>query len=109
MSDNKDVNETPDEFQPDILLLEDEEGNQHAFEVLDETDIDGAVYFALVPTDEDPAKALEQDAEMIIMRVDNEDEQDVLNVVQDMDELKKVADVFVKRLEDAYDIDLEDF
>ncbi|MDL2327140.1 DUF1292 domain-containing protein [Ruminococcaceae bacterium OttesenSCG-928-A11] len=97
-----------EDYEPDILTLEDEEGREHAFEVMDATDIEGVRYLAVVPYHEDPADALEDDGEMLIMRVGEEDGEEFLDVVEDDEELLSVGQVFLNRLSEVYDIDLDE-
>lgn len=108
MSDTKRPPEPLDtEYEPDILTLEDEEGQQHSFEVLDAADIGDDHYLAMVPYHEDPAVRLAEDAEMVIMKVGEEDGEEVLDPVDDDEELGRVGRVFIERLADVYDIDLD--
>ena len=43
-----------EEASPDLLTLEDEDGKECTFEVIDVTEIDGTRYMAVVPYQEDP-------------------------------------------------------
>ena len=97
-----------EEYEPDLIALEDEDGHEHTFEVLDATDIDGVRYFAMVPYHEDAAKRLADDAEMLIMRIGEEDGEEYLDLVEDEDELYVAGQVFLQRLSDVFDIDLDD-
>ena len=55
---------------------------------------------------EDSTEQLEEDANLIIMRVGEEDGEEYLDVVDDDEELYEVSDMFARRLEELYDIDL---
>ena len=59
-----------------------------------------------VPYAEDSTEQLEEDANLIIMRVGEEDGEEYLDVVDDDEELYEVSDMFARRLEELYDIDL---
>lgn len=109
MSDEKNTFEMEEDYEADILTLEDETGEEHTFEVLDAADLNGARYMALVPYEEDPAKRLEEDAEMIIMKINQDDKgEEVLDVVDDEDELYEAGQMFIDRLSEVYDIDIEE-
>ena len=108
MSEENKQHGLEEDYEPDILTLEDEAGMEHAFEVLDATDIDGVRYLALVPYSADSAEQLEEDAEMLLMRVSEEGGEEVLDVVDDEDELLSVGQVFINRLAEVYDIDLDE-
>ena len=42
-------NEKMDDYTPDIITLEDEEGNEFSFEVIDAADYNDTRYLAVVP------------------------------------------------------------
>ena len=94
--------------EPEILTLEDEAGQEHVFEVVDQVDYEGERYLAVVPyvtTEEEAQAALDGDAEMIIMRVGEENGEEVLDIVDDDEELYQVGGIFAERLQDLYDIE----
>lgn len=107
MDDN---NQTPNmlDYEPDLLTLEDEEGQEHTFEVIDASDFGDNRYLALVPYNPSPTGALEEDTEMLIMRVGEEDGEEYLDIVEDEEELQSVGQHFLSRLSEVYNIDLED-
>ena len=45
---NKSAAETEEEYQPDLMTLEDEDGNEVTFEVIDALDHKGVHYLAVV-------------------------------------------------------------
>lgn len=108
MADDKRPPTAEETYEPDLLELEDETGARFTFEVIDATDMDDQRYLALVPYDPDPAEALNQDAELVIMRVGELDGEEVLDVVEDTEELQMVGGVFLNRLEDLYEIELDE-
>ena len=85
MTDNKD-------FEADIITLTDEEGKEIDFEVIGDMEIDGNVYLALVPRDEDG------DAFVILKVTQDENGEDMLVTIDDDDEFDKVADAFEDEL-----------
>lgn len=95
-------------YDPDLITLEDEDGEEHVFEVLDAADVDDIHYLALVPYFEDPAQQLDDDAELLLMRVGEENGEEYLDVVDDQQELVRVGQIFLDRLADVYDVDLDD-
>ena len=82
-----------EEAAPDLLTLEDEDGKEVTFEVIDATEVNGTRYLAVIPYQEDP-ESLQEDAELILMRIGTDDE-----------ELITVGKVFEERLRAMYDID----
>ena len=93
-----------EEAKPDLLTLEDEDGQEVTFEVIDATEVNGTRYLAVIPYQEDPA-SLQEDAELILMRVGTDDEGEYMDIVDDDEELLTVGKVFEERLRAMYDID----
>ena len=102
MNDEKDM--TAPEAEPELLTLEDEDGKECTFEVLDATTIGDIRYVAVIPYAEDPA-ALEEESELLIMRVGTDDAGEYMDIVDDDEELTAVARVFEERLKEIYNID----
>lgn len=95
-----------DDYTPDLITLEDEDGVEHECEVIDSTDFNDEHYLAVVPYVADPEKMLEEDAQVVIMRVVEENGEEFLDIVDDDEELAAISEVFAARLEDLYDIEL---
>lgn len=93
-----------EEAAPDLLTLEDEDGKEVTFEVIDATEVNGTRYLAVIPYQEDP-ESLQQDAELILMRIGTDDEGEYMDIVDDDEELITVGKVFEERLRAMYDID----
>lgn len=93
-----------EEAKPDLLTLEDEDGQEVTFEVIDATEINGTRYLAVIPYQEDPA-SLEEDAELILMRIGTDEEGEYMDIVDDDEELLTIGKVFEERLRAMYDID----
>ena len=93
-----------EEATPDLLTLEDEDGKEVTFEVIDATEVNGTRYLAVSPYQEDP-ESLQEDAELILMRIGTDDEGEYMDIVDDDEELITVGKVFEERLRAMYDID----
>ena len=93
-----------EEAAPDLLTLEDEDGKEVTFEVIDATEVNGTRYQAVIPYQEDP-ESLQEDAELILMRIGTDDEGEYMDIVDDDEELITVGKVFEERLRAMYDID----
>ena len=93
-----------EEAAPDLLTLEDEDGKEVTFEVIDATEVNGTRYLAVIPYQEDP-ESLQEDAELILMRIGTDDEGEYMDIVDDDEELITVGKVFEERLPAMYDID----
>ena len=93
-----------EEAAPDLLTLEEEDGKEVTFEVIDATEVNGTRYLAVIPYQEDP-ESLQEDAELILMRIGTDDEGEYMDIVDDDEELITVGKVFEERLRAMYDID----
>ena len=93
-----------EEAAPDLLTLEDEDGKEVTFEVIDATEVNGTRYLAVIPYQEDP-ESLQEDAELILMRIGTDNEGEYMDIVDDDEELITVGKVFEERLSAMYDID----
>ena len=93
-----------EEAAPDLLTLEDEDGKEVTFEVIDATEVNGTRYLAVIPYQEDP-ESLQEDAELILMHIGTDDEGEYMDIVDDDEELITVGKVFEERLRAMYDID----
>ncbi|MCQ2487280.1 MAG: DUF1292 domain-containing protein [Clostridia bacterium] len=93
------------EYTPDLVTVVDDDGVEYVFEELDRIETDDARYVALLPTYESDEEALEADAELIILKVEEEANGDTfLAPIEDDDEFNEIADIFEERLSDYYDI-----
>jgi uncharacterized protein YrzB (UPF0473 family) len=93
------------EYNPDIITLADDNGKEYSFEVLDAIETDDGRYLALLPTFEDPKKMLDDSGELVIVKVGEEDGEEFYYEIEDDDEYETIADAFVDRLEDFFEID----
>ena len=94
-----------EEYNPDIVTLTDDEGKEYNFEILDAIETDTARYLALLPQYDDPQAMLDDSGELVIVKVGEENGEDYFFVIEDDDEYETVADAFVDRLEDFFEID----
>ena len=92
------------EFGPNLISLMDEEGNEHEFEFVDSLELEGSEYVALIPVYDNPADSLEDDGELVVLKVMEENEEEYLEAIEDEDEFNNVSELFMDRLSDLYDI-----
>ena len=60
-------------YTPDIVSVVDEDGTEHVFEELDRIETEDARYVALLPVYDEAEEILEDDGELIILKVSEED------------------------------------
>ena len=83
---------------PDIYTLEDEEGNEAEYELLDTMTVDGVKYFALVSTD-----TLNDDGELIVLKEDNGAGENMLVTIDDEEELDRIGNIFLDQINAMYE------
>ena len=66
-----------EEYNPDLINLVDDDGKEYNFEVIDAIETDEARYLALLPIYDDPKKMLEDSGELVIVKVGEENGEDV--------------------------------
>ena len=64
--------------------------------MIDATEVNGTRYLAVIPYQEDP-ESLQEDAELILMRIGTDDEGEYMDIVDDDEELITVGKVFEER------------
>ena len=87
-----------------IVVLNDEEGNEVKFEFLDIVELDNEEYVVLLPITEDGE---EEEGEVLILKVedtdDEESEEESYVSVEDDDVLNKVFEIFKEKFKDDFD------
>ncbi len=97
------------EYNPDIVSVVDEEGKEHVFEELDRIETDTGRYVALLPMYDDPQDMLDDSGELIILKVEEDDDGDTyLCPIEDENEFNEVGQAFEERLSDMFDFEDEE-
>ncbi len=93
------------EFESEYYTLTDEDGNEIRFEVIGSAEIEGTMYYAMIPVDDQPEE--EDVFEYVILKADkDEDGEDILVTIDDDEEFDNIADYFDDMLSDETDYDL---
>lgn len=81
-----------------IVVLNDENGNEVEFEFLDLIELDGEEYIILLPTDD------EDDGEVVILKIEEgrSDEEESYSSVDDPDTLMAVFEIFKEKFKDDF-------
>lgn len=94
------------EYTPDLYTLEDEDGNEQEFELLDVMEYEGEKYYALTPYyGEDRDALLEDDGEVVILKEEMTDGEPMLVSIEEDDEYERIGGIFLERLNEIYDED----
>lgn len=96
-----------EEFNPDLVSVVDENGVEHVFEELDRIETDTAKYVALLPVYDDAEEILDDDGELIILKVCEEDGETYLEPIEDDNEFNEIGKIFEERLSELFDFNEE--
>lgn len=89
-----------------IIELEDEDGNVTRFEFVDRAELDGTVYYALIPEEYDEND--EGAAEFVVLKEAVIDGEAMLATVDDDDEYTRVGEMFLRRFAELPDLDVSE-
>ncbi|MBQ0098224.1 MAG: DUF1292 domain-containing protein [Oscillospiraceae bacterium] len=99
MPENKDMLE---EYEPTIITLEDDLGNEEEFEFLDVVDFEGDEYVVLLPLSEEES----DESEVMILKIESlDDETETYAGIDDDELIENVFEVFKERYKDEYDFE----
>ena len=89
-----------------VIVLNDEEGNEVNFEFLDLVELDNEEYVVLLPTDEEDAA----EGEVVILKVEDteSDEEESYVSVDDEEILNKVFEKFKEKFKDEFNFEDEE-
>jgi len=103
---SEDVNKTSENLNEgeeldNILVLNDEEGNEVEFEFLDIIEFEGEEYVVLLPVEEDD---IEEPGEVVILKLEDteSDSEESYVSVDDEEVLNKVFEMFKEKFEDEF-------
>lgn len=94
------------DYDFDIITVTDDDGVVHQFEELYriETDEDKK-YVALLPILESAEEILEDDGEVIVLRVIEKDEETYLEEIDDEEEYADISEIFEEKLAEMFEYD----
>jgi uncharacterized protein YrzB (UPF0473 family) len=102
------MSEEKNEFTPDLFTLEDEDGNEKVFELLDVMEYEDETYYALVPYYEDDEEYLEDDGEFVILKSEMVNDEEMLVSIEEDEEYEEIGRLFLERINDMLEEDEED-
>ena len=82
-----------------VIELEDEDGNVTRFEFVDRAELNGVVYYALIPEGADD----EETAEFVVLKEIDQDGELMLSTIDDDDEYNAAGEMFIKRFSEMID------
>ena len=97
-----------DNQSPEIFTLTDEDGNEQEFELMDIMEENGTIYYALVPYLEDPEAMIQEDTELVVLKVGEENGEEFLSTIDDDDEYERIGEMFNERINNMLESDNEE-
>lgn len=93
-----------EDFGNNYVVLTDEDGNEQEFEHVDTVELDGQIYMAFIPAE----IAAEEVAEVVILKIVEENGEEILATVEDDAEAERVYDIVMEHLEEFDDEPVEE-
>ncbi len=93
-----------EEFGNDFVVLLDDDGNEIEYEMIDAVEVDDQKYVALLPVPDESEEVLDEDYQIVMLKMAPEEEGDYLLTIDNEEEFNKVWAIFEERLSDDYDI-----
>lgn len=101
--------ENEEYYEPDLLSVTDDDGNEIVFELLERYETDEDVYVAITEYHETDEEIVEADFEVIILKVVNDENGDeYLEEIEDEMEYEQVSDILMGMVEEKYDVEYFD-
>lgn len=88
-----------EDYGNNYVVLTDEDGNEMEFEHIDTVELDGQTYMAFIPAE----LAAEDEAEVVILKVVEENGEEILASVEDDAEAERVYQIIMERVEELYE------
>lgn len=95
-------------YNPDIISVIDDDGVEHIFEELDRIETDDGRYVALLPVYDEAEEILDDDGELIILKVSEENGETYLEPIEDEEEFNEIGATFEERLSEMFDFNEEE-
>ncbi|MBQ9516588.1 MAG: DUF1292 domain-containing protein [Eubacterium sp.] len=93
-------------YEPDIISVTDENGNEILFELLERYETEDAVYVAITEYRDDDEEIVEADFEVIILKViEDENGDEYLEEIQNDMEYEQVSDILMAKVEEKYEVE----
>ncbi len=91
-------------FDADIVTVVDDDGIEHVFEELDRIETeDGKKYVALLPIYDDDVEIIDDEGDVLILRVTEENGETFLEQIEDEKEFNEIGNIIEDRLIEKYE------
>ena len=93
------------DYDFDIITVTDDDGIEHQFEEIDRIETEDAKYVALLPVLESAEEILEDDGDVIVLKVIEEGGETYLQQIEDEEEFADISDIFQERISEMFEYD----
>ena len=94
--------ENEEYYEPDIISVTDDDGNELLFELLERYETDNDVYVAITKYNETDEDIVDGDYEVITLKVETDDNGDEY-LVEIEDE--QISDILMQKIEEKFDVE----
>ena len=97
-----------DYYEPDIISVTDDNGDEILFELLERYENGGNTYVAITEYRDDAEEIVEADYEVLILKVLEDDGNEYLSEIENEDEFNEASEVLMKMVEEKFDVEYFD-
>ncbi len=94
-----------DYYEPDILSVTDENGNEILFELLERYETEENVYVAITEYHDETEEIVDADCEVVILKVLEDGGDEYLAEIEDEDEYEQVSDTLMSMVEKKFEVE----
>ena len=95
--------ENEEYYEPDIISVTDDDGNELLFELLERYETDNDVYVAITKYNETDEDIVDGDYEVITLKVETDDNGD--EYLEDEMEYEQISDILMQKIEEKFDVE----
>ena len=97
-----------DYYEPDIISVTDDNGDEILFELLERYENGGNTYVAITEYRDGAEEIVEADYEVLILKVLEDDGNEYLSEIENEDEFNEVSEVLMKMVEEKFEVEYFD-
>lgn len=97
-----------DHYEPDIISVTDDNGDEILFELLERYENGGNTYVAITEYRDDAEEIVEADYEVLILKVLEDDGNEYLSEIENEDEFNEASEVLMKMVEEKFEVEYFD-
>ena len=96
--------ENEEYYEPDIISVTDDDGNELLFELLERYETDNDVYVAITKYNETDEDIVDGDYEVITLKVETDGDEYLVEIEDEM-EYEQISDILMQKIEEKFDVE----